>query len=202
MLTPYLSLTVWLFEAELGDLATWIGAIANLATVLLAVVASLVGFRVYRIESGRDQRAEGERRERAEDDRRGQAQLVSAWYGRSLRPSTGSTSRSSVVIVNEEVWAVQLLNASNLPVYDVQVSLIKPDDSPAPPPLVTKWIPVVPPYQGPQSVGLGMALREPRDDGDRPPFDIHVRLEFRDSAGRRWLRDWDGLLSEVPKGPR
>ncbi|MEU8422982.1 hypothetical protein AB0C15_19110 [Micromonospora sp. NPDC048835] len=82
MQAPSISLSAWLIRADLGDLATWVGALANVATLAFALVAAFVGFRVHKIESGRDQRAENERRQRALDRERDQASLVSAWFSR------------------------------------------------------------------------------------------------------------------------
>ncbi|MGC4886686.1 hypothetical protein [Micromonospora sp. DT227] len=187
-------LAVWMTRAELGDLATWIGSLANIATLGLALLAGVVSFRVYKIESGRDQRAEDERRERAEDDRRGQADLVSVWYGRS---SGKMVTQWAAIGGGERIflrWAAHILNGSNLPIYDVTVffSLLDSDDQ-----TVRTWIAesirVVPPREQPRIVVLPSSFSEVLPDEDLRDR-IAVAVEFRDTAGRRWIRDNMGYL--------
>ncbi|MFI6266688.1 hypothetical protein [Micromonospora sp. NPDC051006] len=201
MLTLSLWLAAWLSRAELGDLATWLGAIANLATVILAVVASLVGFRVYKIESGRDQRAEADRRERSEYERRSQAQLVSVWYGQSIQMEFASSGAEATKPVDK--WAAHVLNASNLPIYDVLV-IFSPryaNTLKYLPPLlqsgIREWILVVPPHQGVLTVAVPDILAE-TGLGKAGEAGLVVSLEFRDASGRRWLRDREGYLLPLP----
>jgi hypothetical protein len=66
------------FHLRLGDVPTWVGAI-------LAGVAGVAAFRVYLIESRRDQQTEKERRAREDDVRRAQAMRVVAWFGPNPR---------------------------------------------------------------------------------------------------------------------
>ncbi|MFI7578404.1 hypothetical protein [Micromonospora sp. NPDC049497] len=192
MLAPPLWLAGWLATAELGDVATWISAIANVATVVLALVASLVGLRIYRIESGRDQRAEDERRERAAEQRRHQAASVSVWYAFVVAPVPPNIIRQRPLMA----WAAQILNASTLPVYDVRLvfhgtGTTKASELAA----AADPIRVVPPHQEPVTVAMPRALRTkvPYSESDS----IEVSLEFRDAAGRRWLRDRNGFLLDV-----
>ncbi|WP_328384416.1 hypothetical protein OHQ88_33565 (plasmid) [Micromonospora zamorensis] len=200
MLTPSLLLAPWLARAELGDLATWIGAIANVATVVLALTASLVGFRIYRIESARDQRAEQDRGERTADERRRQAQMVSLWYA----PITRETVENSPVSARAQfrrmtkVWAAHILNASHLPVYDVEVTFHRRrPEAGAHASMTADLIRAIPPHQTAMTIELPEELvnevpAEQLSDG------VDVSLTFRDSAGRRWMRDGSGYLREMP----
>ncbi|MCX5066684.1 hypothetical protein OOJ91_12420 [Micromonospora lupini] len=196
MLSIYVLLSVWLSRAELGDLATWVGALANVATLAFALVAAIVGFRVYKIESGRDRRAEDERRERALDERQGQASLVSVWFDKE---TTNATPRLGRVQWPMTTWGAHILNASTLPIYDVLIFFRFFG-------LLDTWtggqVPVVPPHKRdvqevlPQEMWDLIRLRYPHGiDGLNV---VRVAMEFRDSAGRRWHRDWDGVLSELP----
>ncbi|MET8909504.1 hypothetical protein [Micromonospora sp. NPDC004551] len=197
VLPTYASLAVWLTRAELGDVATWIGSTANVATCGLALAAAVVGFRVYKIESGRDQRAEDERRERAADARRSQAELVSVWWGQATK-TVYSDWGGKLGPREVNVWAAHVLNASNLPVYQVVVAF------------QTRWtrrsslehLRVVPPHQAPLTIELPEAMKSWPEVSSGASDNINVKLSFRDSAGRRWVREEDGFLREVPVRPR
>ncbi|MBQ1019858.1 hypothetical protein KBX71_18595 [Micromonospora sp. D93] len=201
MVPTYAWLAVMLAQAEFGDVATWIGAVANVATVVLALVASLVGFRIYKIESGRDQRAEDERRERAEDQRRSQAQLISVWFAEATKKEHTNWGKSGTREV--KVWAAHVLNASNQPIYDVLV-IFSPryaDTLKYLHPLlqrgIREWILVVPPHQDVLTVAVPDLLAE-TGLGTAGEAGLVVSLEFRDASGRRWLRDREGYLLPLP----
>ncbi|MBM0275787.1 hypothetical protein [Micromonospora tarensis] len=190
----YLATRPW----ELGDLATWLGATANVATVILALAAALVGYRVYKVESGRDARAERERRERAADERRVQASLISVWYGRSAE-STPLFGRSGWSAYN---WGGWIVNASDSPVYDATLRFHRLS---TPTSAAASWtngvIRVVPPYRGELLVSVnGEAAPDDLTDDERNG-DLEVSLLFRDAAGRRWLRDRRGYLHEKGTPP-
>ncbi|MET8908406.1 hypothetical protein [Micromonospora sp. NPDC004551] len=187
----YLATRPW----QLGDLATWISAVSGVVTVILALVASIVGYRVYKVESGRDARAEQDRRERAADDRRRQAALVSVWYGRSIKPerSFGVGGFSSYS------WGGWIVNASDAPVYNAILRFYRPGAEAL---RVTTWatdpIKVVPPYRGESMVPIG---EDSPDDLTTEEYEggLEVSLQFRDAAGRHWLRDRQGYLHELPQ---
>ncbi|MFC0504197.1 hypothetical protein [Micromonospora costi] len=198
MLPQYALLPAWLSDVELGDVATWVGALANVATLALATVAAVVGFRVYKIESGRDRRAEDERRERALDARRSQAQLVSIWYN-------GPRHAPGVAYV---------LNASNLPAYELFLHFtVEPpveflgvfedatEDWPWNYLFGFEDIKVLPPHIGPQAVPLTESLVAAIQACDLP-FEgiyegIRVTMAFRDAAGRMWRREENGVLTQL-----
>ncbi|WFE62890.1 hypothetical protein [Micromonospora sp. WMMD714] len=185
----YLATRPW----ELGDVATWIGALANIATVILALAAALVGYRVYKVESGRDARAELERRAREADERRSQASLVAVWYGQSAEARKMLRSVATWVVYD---WGAWIVNASQSPVYDAVVRFYRPD------PENTSWVShpirVVPPYRGELLVNVEANAPDGLTDGERHG-DLDVSLEFRDAAGRYWLRDRSGYLHELPR---
>ncbi|MBM0230861.1 hypothetical protein JNW91_02590 [Micromonospora sp. STR1_7] len=197
MLWACVQLSGWLVRAELGDLATWIGALANVATLAFALVASVVGLRVYRIESGRDRRAEDERRERRLDEKRAQASLVSAWLAQQeLEVITTRSSDSQPLLRPRPRWGVNVLNASTAPIYHVIVFYrwsANPYDAAA-----GDEMRVVPPHQGGIWQLLPESIRRRVEMDVDPQFAVDVAVEFRDAAGRWWRRGWDGLLSEAP----
>ncbi|MFC0504198.1 hypothetical protein [Micromonospora costi] len=193
MLPPSVSLTLFLFWAELGDVATWIGALANAATLGLALAAGIVSYNIYKIESGRDRRAEDERRERAFDARRDQASLVSAWFDKRAVSSVVIASSDGVKRIPNNTAGARILNASNLPIYDVRVSfrlfpaMLRLGDP----------IRAVPPHKGEVVSRLPDEMWQLLPEGDVELL-VDVALEFRDAAGRCWKRDFDGFLSEAP----
>lgn len=174
---------------QLGDVATWVSAVASVATAILALAAAIVGYRVYKVESGRDARAEQDRRERAADERRSQASLVSAWYGRSAEAGSGFSPWPTYY------WGGWIVNASDSPIYDAVVTFYLSGTGKQ-----STWsgglIKVLPPYRGEQFVDVGDDAREQLTDEERQNS-IEVSLEFRDAAGRRWLRDRNGYLHEL-----
>ncbi|WP_051110606.1 sugar ABC transporter substrate-binding protein [Longispora albida] len=92
-----------------ADWPAWISAIASVLTLLFAALAGWVAFRVYRIESRRDEAAAADQSDRAAQARRAQAALVSAWWGR-----------------HSSLPGIFVRNASEVPVYQASVSLIDP----------------------------------------------------------------------------
>ena len=124
--------------------------------------------------------ADGRRRSR--EDRRRQAELITAWLGEEANPRPW-------------VW-VTLANASNQVAYRVVISIVSVVDGsrvprPADPTTWRRFVSQLPPGKNePLSVswtaGTGTA---------RPG----VEIAFQDAAGRSWIRDWNGKLSEVEK---
>lgn len=92
-----------------GDVPTWVSAAGTVMALIFAAVAAVMAKRVYTIESRRDQQNEIDRRERDEQKRAEQASRVSAWYAAEKAES------------GELTWGAVIRNASELPVYDVNV---------------------------------------------------------------------------------
>lgn len=193
-LLVYLATRPW----QLGDVATWLSAAASAATLILALAAAIVGYQVYKVESGRDARAESDRRDRTLDERRSQASVVSTWYGRSKSATTmfkgsGWSTYS---------WGAWVVNASDSPIYDAIIRFYHHDPEGTD---VTSWpsklIRVVPPYRGEMYVDVGNDARKRLTD-DEWKGNLDVSLEFRDAAGRYWLRDRHGYLHELARPTR
>lgn len=151
-----------------GDVPTWIQAGA---TVLLLIAASVAGWythRIYKIESGRD--------ERHEDERRAQASKVAGW-----------------VVGN----VTKLRNASDLPVYDLIVEYVaRYERNREPVPIGMQKTPLLVPGEEPMFVPSQVwdKWREaPKKEGAA----VLVRIDFRDSSGQRWRREHDGRLQDL-----
>jgi hypothetical protein len=194
-----------------GDFPTWLAFLA-------AVVAGLVGYRLYRVESARDERTDKDRqlaaedrrlaaedRQRAEDDRRAQteerrrsqADEVAAWFD-SITPTHADR-------FNRDGWIIygaMIRNASNLPIYDLRAIFFSIDHQAGESP---DW----------EASAIGISPREmralPPNDSellevpdtlvkvveDATKQDVVVAIEFRDAAGSLWRRDARGQLTEI-----
>jgi hypothetical protein len=158
-----------------GDVPTWIGAVATVGALAGAAVAAGIAYRLYRIESTRDQEAANERR-------RAQATRISGWHGLTTyrEDLPGPKSR--------QFWKATVRNASDLPVYDGRVEFRKTATQDGAPPVGAvpshKDIRVLPP--GTEQL-----------DGPDGDSDYSVALRYRDAAGVVWYRDAQGFLTEV-----
>ena len=112
---------------------------------------------------------------RSEDERRAQAARVSAWL------ETSPTSHGG----RELLFHVH--NASDMPIYEVELPLPSPDGAEA-----TEFVGLVPP---------GQTIRRPAPaDWLRSYVDPEpIQIEFQDSAGRRWTRDEQGTLARADR---
>ncbi|MEU1762869.1 hypothetical protein [Micromonospora sp. NPDC005652] len=196
MLPLTVCLAVWLTRVEPGDLATWVGALANIATLGLALLAGVVSFRVYKIEARRDDQAEADRRERAEDDKRSQAELISVWFAQKQSTVISSWAAATGGERRVLIWAAHILNASRLPVYDLTVyfSLIGHGETVRVRKVRARR--VVPPLEHPRIVKAPGDFTENLSH-EALRDEVAVAVEFRDAAGRRWFRDNDGFLHPV-----
>ena len=171
------------FHWSLGDVPTWLGA--------LATIGALIGaYAIWKVESGRDEFTAQERRDRAELEQRAQADRVAAWYGRSDDGSGGPQ------VIRE--WGAFIQNSSDLPVYDLSVSFrfLTPqanDPDRSAERSLSDLIRVVPPTDR-IFVRLDHSVLE---QTDRDSYGNYVvALDFRDAAGRLWRRDAKGGLAE------
>lgn len=178
-----------------GDAPSW-GALA------FTILAARIAYRVYRIESRRDQRAEEERRGRESEGRQSQAALVCAWYGQS-----GVTEPSPLgrVVVRHE-WGAYVRNASPLPIYGLRIAFYYLSDSDGPARRAEIERPLIAPSPEPVFIHPGVELRVPAGtSAGEPPVVTEainrfgVTVEFTDAANRRWLRDLQGCLLERPQ---
>jgi hypothetical protein len=145
--------------------SAWIDTSANVFSSVGTVGAFVVGFILLRQEHKREA-------ERTEDERRSQAARVSAWVEAYHKPD-GSRE-----------LAFHIHNASDMPIYEVELPLPAPDGQDA----GQEFVGLVPP---------GQTIRRPaprewlRSYIEPEP----VEIEFRDSAGRHWRRDELGSIT-------
>lgn len=144
--------------------SAWLTAGAEVFSAVGTVGAFLVGFLLLRREHRREA-------ERAEEDRRAQAARISAWVEVHRKPD------------GARELAFHIHNASDMPIYDVELPLpTKSSDE-----FAAEFVGLVPP---------GQTIRRPapaewlRSYVEPEP----VQIEFLDSAGHRWTRDEQGTL--------
>jgi hypothetical protein len=195
-----------------GDVPTWVSAVTTILALAAAVVAAVIARRLYKIESERDRRTEADRSAAAEDrrlaaedrlraeedrlaqiegERRTQADKVAAWWGHPVEPDGR---------VRTNLWKVCVRNASDLPIYDITLLLLAPDEQAdgtwAPIPLGSFPAPVA---AVPPSDTIYVDVPSPVAGDVRFVADKNniIGVEFRDATGTRWKRDPQGVLTEV-----
>jgi hypothetical protein len=145
----------------------WVSAGADVFSAVGTVGAFFLGFRLLRREHRREA-------DRAEDERRAQAAHISAWV-EARRKSDGA----------REI-AFHIHNASSMPIYDVELPLPTPPNEEH----SSDFVGLVPP---------GQTIRRPAPPEWRRTYvePEPVQIEFLDSAGRRWIRDEQGALTQA-----
>ncbi|MDR7322443.1 MULTISPECIES: hypothetical protein [Catenuloplanes] len=140
----------------------WLGVGADAFSAIGTVGAFIVGFVLFRREHRREAG-------RAEDDRRAQAAKISAWVELIVKAD------------GARELAFHIHNASDMPIYDVELPLPEGND--------VEFVGLVPP---------GQTIRRPAPaDWLRSYVDPEpVQIEFLDSSGRRWTRDEQGTLAQ------
>jgi hypothetical protein len=174
---------VHLFAAGLdwGSVPDWVAALGTVA-------AFLVALRLLAKELAA-------RREQEEDRRRAQARLVNAWLAMKwVKSSDPDDELQGWIIVN---------NASDEPVYQVKLTVVRTDSGFASDPEAARG-------QAPTiEEDLPLPLL-PQEHSERwapaewklGTWHVVLGLSFTDSQGRRWKRVPDGSLTEVTKRPR
>jgi hypothetical protein len=142
----------------------WLNTAANVFQSVGTVGAFVTGFVLLRREHKREA-------ERSEDERRAQAASVSAWVELSRRSN------------GEQVLNLLVHNASDMPIYEVELPLPAPAGSEA----GTEFIGLVPP-------GQTVSRPAPREWIQSYAEPEPLEIEFLDSAGRQWRRDEQGTL--------
>ena len=150
----------------MGD--DWLSVTADLVSAIGTVGAFIVGFVLFRREHRREAG-------RAEDERRAQAAKISAWV-EAYRKADGS----------REI-AFHIHNASDMPIYEVELPSAEPDDDGE----RTEFVGLVPPGQ---TIRRSAPEEWIRSYVEPEP----VQIEFLDSAGCRWIRDEQGSLARRP----
>lgn len=173
-------LATWVAAADWGDVPTWLNAIVTTGALVAAAIAARAAWAVLGFQRDTESKR-GEAEERA-----AQADLVAAWHD-TWRVGRSATLRSRGAV---------LLNQSPLPVYELTVAFLGPDNIKR----ASVTLPVVPP--GEQKVSWPYELRTPAgQDEHRVPLyveslsEFSVAIDFRDTAGRLWYRDRDGRLT-------
>lgn len=161
-------------------------------TAGIALVAVVLSGLAYKREANRDDRTlqwDHERRER--EERAEQADLVAAWCARKVdvvQPDPHTMTMAEAAIF-AQAWGAQVVNNSQLPVYKVEATFTFGDE---------------PAHQSPIDVGVlppGKVVFVDWPDSMRQDSTITgaeelvgVVLRFKDTAGRVWERDPEGVL--------
>jgi hypothetical protein len=143
----------------------WVATGAEVFSAVGTVGAFLVGFLLLRREHRREA-------ERSEDERRAQAARISAWIEMGRK------------VDGTRELAFHIHNASDMPIYDVELPLPTRTEEE----FAAEFVGLVPPGQTIRRAAPAEWLRsyvEPEP----------VQIEFLDSAGRRWTRDEQGALA-------
>lgn len=161
---------------RLGDLPTWVGALAAVGAFIFAVWGTTIAKRLFDVERGRDE-------DNRALQRQAEAAKVAAWY-------SSNTDTSGVVH-----WGVRVKNQSQLPIYDLRVAVhLLRNGAPLSPPTVV-YPPgcpaVVPPEHEEFVPVIHRHAGDPAHDGS---FQWLAAIEFTDSQGIGWRRDVHGKL--------
>jgi hypothetical protein len=177
-------------------MASWITAFAAVVALVLAALTLLTVRGMHKALTERF----GVVRDWYEASRldrwRAQASLVCAW--------PVSERETFEKIITRGVVGAAVRNASEVPVYDVEIVYRDPDAAWT----AMKRVRMVPPAAGPE-VYAGFDEEETNgephperinEDGTirlAPSADMHLELRFTDAQGRRWVRDDEGRLGEA-----
>ncbi|WP_156409745.1 hypothetical protein [Nocardioides sp. Soil796] len=176
--------------------AAWITALATVVAVLAAIYAGHYAKRAHDIEVRRDE-------DREEDRRQAQAELVAAWcpvfdYRPAVPGSVTSVSGGTFIKQGRRLptWTYFLRNASSVPVYDVVLHFRQGAEG-----LGTDALDTLPPDSEPLTREVPSHIANTARLGAHEHGEvIRVLVSFRDAAGRRWTRRWNGVLSLDEEG--
>lgn len=182
-----------------AEVAAWWEASATAAAVAAAGLAAVYAARAFGLEQSREGRWE-------EGQRRSQAALIAAWPA-PLRFTWDydETTQTTFPTAIEGVFAL-LRNASHVPVTDVLIkfSLVLRNERVEGDPGVGighQRLPLLAPGADPVEVELeDISETEPMmlpSPSEAARTEVLVSIEFRDAAGTRWHRGFDGRLSEI-----
>ena len=185
-----------------GDFPTWTMAITTLLAFLAAFFAGLVAYELFKVETARDLKAaqeqlqiEDERAAQREADRRAQASKVTAWFDsyKAGVPREMYYAGSPAVATAPSTWGAAVRNASELPIFDVQVTFYRVSD----PGDGTPWTaqPRYAPLERFRVIAPDHTRRldlpqTVRNTGEEWNDSVCVvGIEFTDASGTRWVRD-------------
>lgn len=172
---------------EVGDLATWFQGITSAGALIAAGLAAKASFGVLQIENERD-------KERFRREDQAQADQVAAWLTYEIDDQFESPGFRP-----PGTWKVLVANRSNLPVYDVWVTICDEGGNllgtsgyhPVAGPGET--VLPMPPYKGDGSETTDSDGNPiPRVDASK----VRVELHFSDTGGRNWTRSRRGYLRD------
>lgn len=149
----------------------WVIGGAQVLGALATAAALIVGYVQLKVNTGEIDR---QRQEQTEAAIREQAVRVSAWH--------------------EELGKVTVRNASDLPIYEVVVSVIDQRDPTAAAPTQDFMS-----YSSVVATGDQTLLVNPTYMG--MSFEPGAEISFRDASGRNWHRDGSGTLTEINQSP-
>jgi hypothetical protein len=160
-----------------GDLATW-------SNSFVATGALVAAYMVYRIESRRDREAENERHTRFQVERQSQADKVAGWFAWISREQTADRSFRAGLRYG---WAAFVRNASDLPIYDVDIDYYyvvphAPSGNIPGKRGSVERIPVLPPLDEAHVLADSKMLDQV---GREDQANHAVAVSFRDAAGNR-----------------
>lgn len=160
----------------------WITALAAVAAVVAAVWAGRTAKGLYDREAARDQRV-------IENAERAQADLVAAWVAFSNEPLIKQKGFDMI----KKGWVVRLRNASNAPVYDVDVRVDAPGGQHRAGLERMLTLPPTSAYEEFPMPDISHALT-PTDENYGT---LRAGLSFTDASGRRWIRSSNGTLKRL-----
>ena len=162
-----------------GDVPTWVGAVGTVGTLV-------GGLLLLKREADRDE-------ERHAEARRRQASRVTAWREDIGRPVVTAPDPSAVKTRHDSNAAAKVHNASDQPIFHAVVELIDRNAvglDPRPPDHREHFGTIEP--------GGRREVPFPATMTDRARGVVVGRVTFMDSNGRRWSRDTNGVLEELP----
>jgi hypothetical protein len=175
-------------------MASWLIAVAALLALAVAGVGLFVVGRMHNVLVKRFAVVEAWYEAYRLERWRAQAELVCAW--------PVSERETFEKIITRGVVGAAVRNASQMPVYEVELIYRDPDAAWT----AVKRVRQVPPGHEPE-VYAGFDDEETKgepapdrinEDGTirlAPSADMHIELRFTDSQGRRWIRDERGILA-------
>ncbi len=189
MRTALADVSAWLDGVDLGDLPTWLGAGGAIGSMGVTIAALLYAKRAAEATRGMlDVEADRDRK-REDTGARAQAEHVSGWY------DFHDDHPEMTYGTHDDFWGGFIQNASPLPIYDLKVEFFYrgPDGAVAGPRSFVE-AGTLPPTSSPAFAQAPLDMLRNVEERDV----YVVALTFRDSAGRRWRREHDGVLSELP----